>query len=111
MKKKKRKRKRKEKEKEESSEVLILGHWNARGLRTKAPVLKQKLAEMGVQVCGVVESHTYRDTYLSDGQWAWDPEQAQVDAAAPARRHRRDGEPQGQVQHCGHEQVQRLGAN
>ena len=36
-------------------------------------MLKQKLAEMGVHVCGVVESHTYRDAYLSDGQWAWDP--------------------------------------
>ena len=38
VKKKRRKRKRKEKEKEESGEVVILGHWNARGLRTKAPV-------------------------------------------------------------------------
>jgi len=77
-KRKRRKKMKKEKEKEEgvggeAGLTVTLAHWNARGLSAKAPVLKQKMAKMGVQLCGVSEAHTYRDTHLSDGKYAWDP--------------------------------------
>ena len=76
-KKKKRKKKRKKKtKKEEEPErdgvTCNIGHWNARGVGSKAPVLKRKLKELGVVFCGVAESHTYRDTRLSDEKWVWD---------------------------------------
>ena len=50
-----------------------IGHWNARGLANKAPVLKKELAKLGVTFCGVAESHTYRNTNISDDKWVWDP--------------------------------------
>jgi hypothetical protein len=49
-----------------------LGHWNARGLGNKAPVLKRQLAELGVVFCGVAEANTYRSSHLSDDKWVWD---------------------------------------
>jgi len=52
---------------------LTLAHWNARGLDLKTPVLKKKMTELGIDLCGIAESHTYRNTHLSDDKWIWDP--------------------------------------
>ena len=40
--------------------MLRLAHWNIRGLVNKEPIFKKKLTDMGVVMCGVAESHTYR---------------------------------------------------
>jgi len=29
--------------------------------------------ELGIDYCGIAESHTYRHTNLSDEKWVWDP--------------------------------------
>ena len=51
----------------------MLAHWNAHGLNHKAAVLKMKMKELGVDDCGIAESHTYRDSHISDDKWIWDP--------------------------------------
>ena len=51
----------------------MLAHWNARGLNHKAAVLKMKMKELGVDVCGIAKSYTYSDSHISDDKWIWDP--------------------------------------
>ena len=46
--------------------------WNARGVKNKAPVLKELLEEKGAVYCGVSESQTYNDSaVLGCKRWKW----------------------------------------
>ena len=63
--------------KQEATELcdmeLNLAHSNFRGLPNKEPIVKKKLTELNISLCGVAESFTYRHTHLSDETWKWDP--------------------------------------
>ena len=74
---KRRKKKKKRKGQEQNQEnqcgaIFGIGHWSSRGLLNKAPILKKKMADLGVKYCGVAESHTYRSAGLSDDKWVCD---------------------------------------